>query len=158
MNNFDYEYEVCGAPVIYSDLPETPHNPLNRPDISYKKPLLSIIGLPLIVSSSILCSKLFLADMFYEIFNLDFKRSTALVAVLFSILYICLLLKKALIWLVHLYQHYAPDRIRLKCVFEPSCSEYMILSIQKYGVIRGVLKGIYRLLRCHPPNGGHDEP
>ena len=47
---------------------------------------------------------------------------------------------------------------RLKCVFEPSCSEYMILAVNKYGLVRGVIKGIRRLLRCHPPNGGKDYP
>jgi putative membrane protein insertion efficiency factor len=62
------------------------------------------------------------------------------------------------IWVIRLYQRYAPNYIRLACVFEPSCSEYMILSIQKYGFIRGVIKGIHRLQRCHLPNGGTDYP
>ncbi|MBR2615982.1 MAG: membrane protein insertion efficiency factor YidD [Clostridia bacterium] len=66
--------------------------------------------------------------------------------------------KSAVIWLVHLYQNKASDRTRLKCMFEPSCSEYMILAVEKYGVVRGVFKGIRRLLRCHPPNGGKDYP
>jgi len=34
----------------------------------------------------------------------------------------------------------------------------MILSIEKYGAIKGLIKGCIRLLRCHPPNGGRDEP
>ena len=67
-------------------------------------------------------------------------------------------MKRAIIWLIHVYQHYAPDRIRLKCVFEQSCSEYMLLSIKKYGTFVGVFKGCLRLLRCHPPNGGKDYP
>ncbi|PIP03766.1 MAG: membrane protein insertion efficiency factor YidD [Candidatus Yonathbacteria bacterium CG_4_10_14_3_um_filter_47_65] len=36
------------------------------------------------------------------------------------------------------------------CVFFPSCSEYTIHTIEKYGVIRGVFKGIKRIFRCHP--------
>ena len=32
------------------------------------------------------------------------------------------------------------------------------LSIEKYGAIKGLIKGCIRLLRCHPPNGGRDEP
>lgn len=67
-------------------------------------------------------------------------------------------LKPLLIWLILIYQKYAPAKIRMLCYFEPSCSEYMKLSIQKYGVVRGVYKGYKRLLRCHWPNGGVDYP
>jgi putative component of membrane protein insertase Oxa1/YidC/SpoIIIJ protein YidD len=34
----------------------------------------------------------------------------------------------------------------------------MILAIKKYGIIKGIYKGIKRLLRCHSPNGGIDYP
>lgn len=74
------------------------------------------------------------------------------------IIYILLSLKKILIFFIHLYQHFAPDSLRLKCRFEPSCSEYMILAIQKYGVFKGVKKGINRLKRCKVENGGYDFP
>lgn len=57
-----------------------------------------------------------------------------------------------------LYQRYAPERLRRACVFQPSCSEYMLLAIDKYGVVLGVAKGLKRLGRCHYPNGGKDEP
>lgn len=63
-----------------------------------------------------------------------------------------------IIWTIRVYQRYAPDYIRLACVYEPSCSEYMILSIQRYGVMKGIIKGIQRLERCHLPNGGTDYP
>lgn len=62
------------------------------------------------------------------------------------------------IWAIRLYQCYAPEHIRLACVFEPSCSEYMILSIQKFGIVKGFIRGIQRLERCHLPNGGTDYP
>lgn len=62
------------------------------------------------------------------------------------------------VWFIHLYQRCAPADTRLACVFVPSCSEYMILSIQKYGVIFGCFKGIRRLQRCHDLNGGEDYP
>ncbi len=62
------------------------------------------------------------------------------------------------IWFVHIYQRYAPEEMRLRCLYTPSCSEYMILAIQKYGCIRGIIKGIKRLRRCHYPNGGEDYP
>ena len=63
-----------------------------------------------------------------------------------------------IICLVRLYQRVAPVRIRQCCRFEPSCSNYMIGSVQKYGASRGLKKGIGRMLRCRPPNGGIDNP
>lgn len=67
-------------------------------------------------------------------------------------------MKKIIISLVRLYQKKAPYHIRSACRFEPTCSEYMILAVQRYGCFKGVLKGIRRLLRCKPPNGGVDYP
>ena len=36
------------------------------------------------------------------------------------------------------------------CRYTPTCSEYMIEAIEKYGVIKGLLLGIKRIIRCHP--------
>ncbi len=58
--------------------------------------------------------------------------------------------KRILIFLIRVYQRYAPYSVRCDCIYIPNCSEYMILSIQKYGVIRGVKKGTNRLFRCPP--------
>lgn len=73
---------------------------------------------------------------------------TALTLIGYSLIYFSVIAKKAVIWMVHLYQNKASDETRLKCVMEPSCSVYMILAVEKYGVIRGVYKGIRRLFRC----------
>ena len=67
-------------------------------------------------------------------------------------------LKRLAIGLVLLYKVLAPLKVRQKCVFTPTCSTYMIMAIVKYGLFIGVYKGIRRLLRCHPPNGGEDYP
>lgn len=158
MEDYNFEYDFSGAPVVYSNLPEPPHNPLNRPTISYKKFVAALIGLPVTILISLMCSEFFLNNIVCQLFDLNKKQGAWLIAIVFSSAYIMAVLKRGLIWLVHLYQHYAPDEMRLRCVFEPSCSEYMILSIKKYGSLIGVLKGIHRLIRCHPPNGGHDEP
>lgn len=158
MDNFDYEYDFGGAPVVYSDLPPQPNNPLNRPDIHYKKFIVSIVGFIIIVVVAFFLAKKFLSEFIVDLFDFSPLQSDLLIVAFFSIIYVSIVLKRGLIWLVHVYQHYAPDEIRLKCVFEPSCSEYMILSIKKYGAILGVIKGVIRLLRCHPPNGGCDMP
>ncbi|MBQ7112509.1 MAG: membrane protein insertion efficiency factor YidD [Thermoguttaceae bacterium] len=45
------------------------------------------------------------------------------------------------------------------CRFTPTCSQYCLLAIQKYGVFVGVLKTVWRILRCHPfSRGGYDPP
>jgi putative component of membrane protein insertase Oxa1/YidC/SpoIIIJ protein YidD len=55
--------------------------------------------------------------------------------------------RKLLVTAVELYQHYAPEEVRRKCTLMPSCSEYAILALRKYGVIRGLYKIYVRLTR-----------
>lgn len=84
---------------------------------------------------------------------------TAALASLGALLvYLLVRMKSIIIALVQIYQHFAPDRVRNRCRFEPSCSEYMIRAVQKYGACRGVCKGVGRLCRCNIHNGGYDEP
>lgn len=43
------------------------------------------------------------------------------------------------------------------CRFRPTCSEYSVQAIQKYGILKGGIKSIKRILRCHPwSKGGYD--
>jgi putative membrane protein insertion efficiency factor len=45
------------------------------------------------------------------------------------------------------------------CRFTPSCSEYFILAVRKYGPLRGACKGTWRICRCNPwTAGGYDPP
>ena len=67
-------------------------------------------------------------------------------------------LKHIVIWLVMAYQRFAPEHVRNRCRYEPSCSNYMILAIHKYGFWKGFAKGFKRWTHCKPPYGGHDEP
>ena len=69
-----------------------------------------------------------------------------------------LLLRFFIIGLVLLYKALAPMSLRDRCRFEPSCSTYMIMALQKYGLFVGLYKGVRRIMRCHPPNGGEDLP
>lgn len=68
------------------------------------------------------------------------------------------MLRNLAIGFVLLYKAIAPMSLRNRCRFEPSCSTYMIMALQKYGFFIGVYKGIRRICRCHPPNGGEDLP
>lgn len=66
-------------------------------------------------------------------------------------------MKKILIWLIDLYKKYISPLTSRHCRFTPSCSTYMKEAIEKYGVIKGVGKGILRILRCNPLfKGGYD--
>lgn len=68
------------------------------------------------------------------------------IALMFLITGLCCL-KSAAIGCIRLYQHYAPEEIRRRCLFKPTCSEYAILAIQKYGLIIGLIKAYIRLFR-----------
>ena len=68
------------------------------------------------------------------------------------------LLKYHAIGCVLMYKAFAPLEVRDRCRFEPTCSTYMILAIKKYGLFIGVFKGLRRITRCKPPNGGIDYP
>lgn len=62
------------------------------------------------------------------------------------------------IQLILLYQRLAPQKIRDACRFEPSCSNYAILALKKYGFFKGWAMTFNRLNRCKYPNGGVDYP
>ena len=59
---------------------------------------------------------------------------------------------------IKLYQkYYSPMRPR-RCIFVPTCSQYAVEAITKYGVLKGGFLSIMRILRCNPfnKNGGYD--
>lgn len=58
-------------------------------------------------------------------------------------------MKKALIFLINLYQK-TPFTSHIKCRFIPTCSEYMKISIERFGIFKGLYLGIKRIIRCHP--------
>jgi putative membrane protein insertion efficiency factor len=64
-----------------------------------------------------------------------------------------------LILLVRVYQWTLSPIVGRQCRFQPTCSNYFIGAVQKYGAVLGTLKGIRRVSRCHPWNpGGYDPP
>ncbi len=54
--------------------------------------------------------------------------------------------KYILIGVIRLYQYYAPDEMRRRCLYMPTCSEYAVLALQKYGIVIGIYKSYYRLV------------
>jgi putative membrane protein insertion efficiency factor len=64
-----------------------------------------------------------------------------------------------LIAAVRLYQWILSPLLGQVCRFEPNCSSYFILAVQKHGAVRGTLRGLWRICRCHPFHpGGYDPP
>ena len=64
-----------------------------------------------------------------------------------------------LIALARLYQLTLSPLVGRQCRFYPTCSNYFIGAVIKYGAIRGTFKGVARIARCHPFHpGGYDPP
>ncbi len=130
--------------------------PLSRPDTSYKKAALCIA---LFVAVNILLAvTLFFLFERFGVFSympdplISFKaHHQILFPLLFGLLIFCIggiiMCKRAIIGAIRLYQRYAPEDIRRRCLFKPTCSEYAILAVQKYGVIRGLFKAYIRLFK-----------
>jgi putative membrane protein insertion efficiency factor len=65
----------------------------------------------------------------------------------------------AMIVAVRAYQLFLSPLLGRHCRFEPSCSNYFIQAVKKYGALRGACKGAWRICRCNPFNpGGYDPP
>jgi putative membrane protein insertion efficiency factor len=67
-------------------------------------------------------------------------------------------MQKAVISTLRLYKRFVSPILPSACRFSPTCSEYMIEAVGKYGVLRGVGRGLLRLLRCHPLHAGGFDP
>lgn len=60
---------------------------------------------------------------------------------------------------VRVYQWTLSPFIGRQCRFHPTCSNYFILAVRKYGPWRGAAKGVWRICRCNPfCAGGEDFP
>ena len=58
-------------------------------------------------------------------------------------------MKKVIIKLIKIYQ-FIPLKSHQMCRFTPTCSEYMILCLQKYSLFKGLKLGFKRLVKCRP--------
>ena len=68
-----------------------------------------------------------------------------------------MVIKKILIFFIKIYKKFVSPILPDSCRFYPTCSEYAIEAVNKFGVLKGSIKSIYRILRCNPFNkGGYD--
>ncbi len=65
--------------------------------------------------------------------------------------------RKILIQMIKFYQKYLSPLKTTKCPYIPTCSNYGLQAIEKYGAFKGGLLTIWRILRCNPfSHGGYD--
>lgn len=67
-------------------------------------------------------------------------------------------MKALLISIIHFYQHYISPLTPPACRYTPTCSQYTLEAIQKYGALRGTWLGLKRICRCHPWGGSGYDP
>ncbi|MDD2572934.1 MAG: membrane protein insertion efficiency factor YidD [Bacillota bacterium] len=66
-------------------------------------------------------------------------------------------MKRVFIFIINLYRTFISPIKTGKCRFYPTCSEYAIQAIDKYGAIKGTFMAGKRILKCHPFHpGGYD--
>ncbi|AVL19537.1 membrane protein insertion efficiency factor YidD [Enterobacter cloacae] len=68
------------------------------------------------------------------------------------------MLKWLSIHFILLYRNHAPMSIRNRCRHTPSCSKYTLISLKRFGFLKGWRLGLQRIYRCRPPHGGFDYP
>lgn len=69
-----------------------------------------------------------------------------------------MILKLIIITTIKFYKTHLSPMLPSACRFSPTCSEYSIQVIEKYGVIKGLYVAIKRILRCHPFHPGGFDP
>ncbi|MCA1591055.1 MAG: membrane protein insertion efficiency factor YidD [Acidobacteria bacterium] len=66
-------------------------------------------------------------------------------------------MKKLIVTTLRFYKEAVSPLLPPACRFIPTCSEYMMEAVERYGVMRGGWMGVRRILRCHPfHTGGYD--
>lgn len=66
-------------------------------------------------------------------------------------------MKKAVLFLIRLYKQGISPYLPGACKYEPTCSEYARQAVTRFGVTRGLVLALWRLVRCNPfSKGGYD--
>lgn len=157
MRSFQFnEDQLCDIGKLAQSLLQDENDPRSS---SYKRILIRprinwLLFVTWLICPIILCVLVFTAYKLWQ-YSPEYNLPIMIIIVL---TYLVCTAKRMIIFSIRVYQRYAPDSIRLKCRFEPSCSEYMIQSIQKYGLIKGLVRGMKRLSRCNIDGGGYDYP
>ena len=67
-------------------------------------------------------------------------------------------MKKILLGLIRFYRRHISPRTLPSCKYIPTCSEYGLEAIEKYGAVKGSILAIWRICRCNPFSKGGFDP
>lgn len=67
-------------------------------------------------------------------------------------------MKRLCVKLIHGYQRYISPLLPDACIYFPTCSQYAIEAIEKYGVLQGCWLALKRIVRCNPLHAGGYDP
>lgn len=62
------------------------------------------------------------------------------------------------VFLLRRYQRWISPVFGPRCRYYPSCSEYAVQAVEQFGILRGVVLAVWRLLRCNPLSHGGFDP
>ena len=65
--------------------------------------------------------------------------------------------RKVVLLPIAIYQRLISPALPRRCKYEPTCSRYAVQAVEEYGILRGPVLALWRLLRCNPwSHGGYD--
>lgn len=67
-------------------------------------------------------------------------------------------MRTLIVFMLRAYKSLVSPILPPACRFHPTCSEYTMEAVQRYGAARGVWLGLKRLGRCHPFHAGGLDP
>ena len=59
---------------------------------------------------------------------------------------------------IRAYQRLLSPALRERCRYYPSCSNYALQAVENYGILRGLVLAVWRVLRCNPLSRGGVDP
>jgi putative membrane protein insertion efficiency factor len=66
-------------------------------------------------------------------------------------------MKRLLLMLIRFYRKALSPHLPASCRYQPTCSQYTLTAIERFGALRGSWMGFWRILRCNPfSKGGYD--
>ena len=66
-------------------------------------------------------------------------------------------MKRTLLACIHGYRRFISPLFPPSCRFQPTCSQYALEAIERFGPLRGINLALLRIFRCHPfCEGGYD--
>lgn len=66
--------------------------------------------------------------------------------------------KYLFIFVIRCYQRFISPLLGPSCRFTPTCSQYAIIALNRFGLVKGSWLTLKRILKCHPLHDGGDDP